>query len=193
VRAGARLARRTEGGEPRMPEVELLGGAGEELGVLGNGAGPPTLDVADPELVEQRRDGELVRHGEVHPLLLRAVAQGRVVDVDGELTLRGEPRRRAHGSRSLAPAVAVLLPDGGGAGSRRRRGGPATKKPPGVREVAHVAGWVPRALADNEPELHGHMMTHECRDRDHRPGGGPVRRAGASSRGGPRRGRTGCR
>jgi hypothetical protein len=28
------------------------------------------------------RDGELVRDGEVEPLLLRAVAQGRVVDVE---------------------------------------------------------------------------------------------------------------
>src|SRR5690606_28557148 len=54
----------------------------EELGVLGDGARPAALDEADAELVEQRGDEQLVLHGQVHALLLRAVAQGRVVDVE---------------------------------------------------------------------------------------------------------------
>ena len=64
-----------------MAQVELGPGALEELGVLRVGAGPAALDEVDPEIVEQPGDGELVRHREVEPLLLGAVAQGGVVDV----------------------------------------------------------------------------------------------------------------
>ena len=73
---------RAEGRQGGVAQPQVGRGAGEELGVLGVGAGPAALDEADPQLVEVRRDGELVRHGEVEALLLRAVAQRRVVDVD---------------------------------------------------------------------------------------------------------------
>ena len=62
-----------------------LPGAGEELGVLGVGARPTALDEADAQLVELARDGELVGDREVETLLLRAVAQGGVVDVERAL------------------------------------------------------------------------------------------------------------
>ena len=81
-RAAAGSTRGAERRERGVAQVELGGRTGEELGVLGVGPRPAALDVADPELVEVRRDGELVRHGEVQALLLRAVAQRRVVDVD---------------------------------------------------------------------------------------------------------------
>src|SRR5207342_339508 len=74
-----------ERGEARVPQVELLAGTREELGVLGVRARPATLDVADTELVELARDGQLVGDGEVEPLLLSAVAQRGVVDVEGAL------------------------------------------------------------------------------------------------------------
>ena len=70
-----------EGGEGRVAQVELGPGALEELGVLRVRTGPPALDEVDPEIVEQPGDGELVGHREVEPLLLGAVAQGGVVDV----------------------------------------------------------------------------------------------------------------
>ena len=57
-------------------------GAAEELGVLGVRARPAALDVADAEPVELARDRQLVGDGEVEPLLLGAVAQRRVVDVE---------------------------------------------------------------------------------------------------------------
>ena len=63
-------------------QVELLAGAAEELGVLGVGARPAALDEAHAEAVELPRDRQLVGDGEVEPLLLRAVAQRRVVDVE---------------------------------------------------------------------------------------------------------------
>ena len=73
---------RAERREPGVAQVELVARAGEELGVLGVGARPAALDEADAELVELPGDGQLVGDGEVQPLLLRAVAQGRVVDVE---------------------------------------------------------------------------------------------------------------
>ena len=76
---------RPEGREPRVVQVELVAGPREELGVLGVGARPATLDEPDPQLVELARDGQLVGHGEVEPLLLRAVAQRGVVDVERAL------------------------------------------------------------------------------------------------------------
>ena len=65
----------------RSPSSDL--GAPEELGVLGIGARPAALDVADAELVEVPRDVQLVLDREVEALLLSAVAQGGVVDVEG--------------------------------------------------------------------------------------------------------------
>src|SRR5690554_6173940 len=48
---------------------------------------------------------------------------------------------------------------------------PATKKPPVVREVCARGGMVPRALADNELELHGDIMPHAAGDSHHLPAG----------------------
>ena len=50
-----------EGREPRVPQVELLGGAAEELGVLGVGPRPAALDVADAQPVELARDASACR------------------------------------------------------------------------------------------------------------------------------------
>ena len=73
---------RAEGCELRVAQVELLVRAAEELGVLGVGARPAALDVTDAETVELARDRQLVGDREVEPLLLRAVAQGGVVDME---------------------------------------------------------------------------------------------------------------
>src|SRR5690606_32928664 len=114
----------------------------EELGVVRVGPRPAPFDVGDAEVVEVPGDGQLVRDREVDPLLLRAVAHRRVVDVE----------RRAH----------LLLPDGTGVrrggvtrSSRRGRavGGPGLpfavsgtllcptkRKTPRVREVCATSG-----------------------------------------------------
>src|SRR6202008_823983 len=76
-------AGRAERGELRVLEVQFGGGAAEELGVLRGRAGPAALDEPDTELVQLPRDDQLVGHAEVQALLLRAVSQGRVVDVKG--------------------------------------------------------------------------------------------------------------
>ena len=76
-------ARGAEGRQLRVLEVELDGRASEELGVLRVRARPAALDVAHAEAVELPRDRQLVGDREVEPLLLRAVAQGGVVDVEG--------------------------------------------------------------------------------------------------------------
>ena len=76
-------AGRAERGELRVLEVQFGDGAAEELGVLRDRAGPAALDEPDTELVQLPRDDELVGHAEVQALLLRAVSQGRVVDVKG--------------------------------------------------------------------------------------------------------------
>ena len=73
----------------RVPQVELVAGPAEELGVLGVGARPAALDVADAEVVELPRDVQLVGDGEVEALLLGAVAQGGVVDVEVALQVHG--------------------------------------------------------------------------------------------------------
>ena len=62
---------------------------------LGTAPGPATLDEADAQLVEVAGDRELVADGEREALLLRAVAQCRVVDMEelhgstGDLRLVG--------------------------------------------------------------------------------------------------------
>src|SRR5690606_17479029 len=73
----------------------------EELGVLRDRAGPAALDEPHPELVEERSDRELVADREVHALLLRAVAEGGVVDVDVEVRAGRWDGGRAH--RCLLP------------------------------------------------------------------------------------------
>ena len=73
--------------ELRVAQVQLLAGAAEELGVLRVRARPAALDVSHAEPVEVPRDRQLVGRGEVEPLLLGAVAQGGVVDVEGALEI----------------------------------------------------------------------------------------------------------
>ena len=117
-----------EGREPRMPEVELLAGAAEELGVLGVGPRPAALDVAHAEAVELLGDAQLVGDREVEALLLGAVAQGGVVDVERAVQVH----RRSLGL-----------------------GGGGRKKPPGVQEVG--AAGSPVALG-NDDRAGGHVF-----------------------------------
>jgi hypothetical protein len=63
LHADAGLAGGPERDQLGVPQLELGAGAGEELGVLGQGAGPAALDEADADLVEQPRDGQLVGDG----------------------------------------------------------------------------------------------------------------------------------
>ena len=66
-----------------MAHRELAGrGAREEIGVLRQCTGPTALDEADPDLVEQPGDGQLVGDGVADALALRAVAQRGVEDVE---------------------------------------------------------------------------------------------------------------
>ncbi|MGX1249987.1 hypothetical protein RKD48_002498 [Streptomyces ambofaciens] len=80
--AGARAAGGAEGDQLGVLEVDLLAGAGEELGVPRVGAGPAALDETHTEVVQVPCDGQLVRDREVDALALRAVAQGGVEDVE---------------------------------------------------------------------------------------------------------------
>ena len=107
----------TEGRQLGVLEVELLASAAEELGVLRVGARPAALDEADAELVDVPRDVQLVEDREVQALLLGAVAQGRVVDVEVGLL--------AH--------FGILTGTGSG-----------NKKPPVGREVARSGTTPPR-------------------------------------------------
>ena len=59
-----------------------VAGPGEELDVLGVGAGPAALDEGHAELVEPAGDPQLVLDREADPLPLGAVAEGGVVDLD---------------------------------------------------------------------------------------------------------------
>src|SRR5690606_28541640 len=133
----------------------------------------------DAELVEQGGDRELVRDGQVHALLLRAVAQGGVVHVEGGAvhgTLSSfEPPPEVPGAGCWWCSVQVPLltccglrgtrrpraswktPGGGGAGCGRRRrpdgGGARTnKKTPRGAGGLRVRRCVPNALLDNEGE-----------------------------------------
>src|SRR5690606_35722967 len=54
-------AGRAERGELRVPQVELCSSAPEELGVLGVGSRPASLDEADAQVVQVARDSELDR------------------------------------------------------------------------------------------------------------------------------------
>ena len=73
--SGSTPARRVE---PKATSVAVrsfssLLGPLEELVVLGVGAGPPALDVADAEVVELLGDAELVVDRQRQPFLLAAV------------------------------------------------------------------------------------------------------------------------
>ena len=117
-------AGRAERGELRVLEVQFGDCPAEELGVLRDRAGPAALDEPDTELVQLPRDDELVGHAEVQALLLRAVAQGRVVDVKGVVEHRNvswigcgphnkkTPREYARGLRAdvrdFVPALGLV-------------------------------------------------------------------------------------
>ena len=73
------VAGRPEGGELRRLPA-LLAGRGEELDVLGVGAGPAALDEREAVLVEHPRDAQLVGEREGDVLALGAVAEGGVVE-----------------------------------------------------------------------------------------------------------------
>jgi len=62
-------------------QAELLRGAGEELGVLGVGAGPATLDEGHSQVVELLGHPQLVVDGQRQTLLLGPVPQRRVEHV----------------------------------------------------------------------------------------------------------------
>jgi hypothetical protein len=152
-RLDAGPAGRAERGELRVLELQLGGCEPEELGVLRDGAGPAALDEPDAELVEPGRDRQLVGDGQVQALLLCAITQGGVVDVervvghripvsfliemtclrktkDPSLHARGL-RVAANGCKSIARPIG-REPGTGGTGAR-----PAGRSPaPGVRGVA---------------------------------------------------------
>ena len=94
-----------ERGELRVPEVQLVDGAAEELGVLGVGTRPAALDVADTQPVELPGDRQLVRDRGVEALLLHAVTQGGVVDVERAVQAGDRARRLAGSSVSLGSGV----------------------------------------------------------------------------------------
>ncbi len=133
-------AGRAERGELRALEVKFGGGAAEELGVLGDRAGPAALDEPDTELVQLPRDDQLVGHRQVQALLLRAVAKGRVVDVKGVVEHRIFSRIEGCGrtakdlSRVHARGLRAGVP--GLRGFRRVR-------PPGLTPHARALGLVP--------------------------------------------------
>jgi hypothetical protein len=67
----------------RGPAQRLAAQPGEQLGVLGVRAGPPGLDERHAERVERAGDAQLVGDRVRDAGALAAVAQGRVVDLDG--------------------------------------------------------------------------------------------------------------
>jgi hypothetical protein len=62
-------------------EVEFFAGSCEEFVILGQGPRPTAFDIMHPELIEQAGDSELVANRERYPLLLRAIPQSGVVDL----------------------------------------------------------------------------------------------------------------
>ena len=65
---------------------------------------PAALDVVDAQGIQGLGDGDLIRHGKVHPLHLRPVAQGGVEEVD---VIRG-PAGGCRPARVSRPAGAPL-------------------------------------------------------------------------------------
>ena len=107
-----RAARRAEGDERARGQVQLGGGAGEELDVLRVGARPAALDVVHAEEVELLGDAQLVLDRRRDALDLQAVAQRRVEDLDGPaLLFHGcAPMCRAPGT---GPENGRSRPEGG--------------------------------------------------------------------------------
>ena len=141
-------------------ELEFGAGPPEELGVLGDRAGPAALDEADAELVQAPRDGQLVGDGQGQALLLGTVAQRGVVDVE---TVVGHLMIRSVWDR--APAGQSKRPLAGCERSARRR----------------VRAWKLRGLlgagapADNDPAArHAPSLPYlsECLPPDRRIGPG---------------------
>ena len=82
VDLAARAAGRAERHQRARGQLQLGGGPGEELDVLGVGAGPAALDVLHAEEVELLGDAQLVLDRGRDALDLQAVAQGGVEDLD---------------------------------------------------------------------------------------------------------------
>src|SRR5699024_12865034 len=90
-----------------VTKMELARRTAEDLGVAGHHTGPAALDVGDPEIVQVAGDGELVGHREGEPLLLGAVAQRGVVEVEcGD----GSCRHRCQTSRVSQPGRYGVVP-----------------------------------------------------------------------------------
>ncbi|MPM39351.1 hypothetical protein SDC9_85984 [bioreactor metagenome] len=107
-----------EGHQFGVAQRELTGGGpSEELGVLRVRPRPTALDEPHSEVVEVGGDPELVVDRELHALLLRTVAEGDVVDLEGPGWggSRGNHGARSSGSVGAGPSV-------GGAGSGSRGG-----------------------------------------------------------------------
>lgn len=94
-----------EGRQPRVAQVQLGGGALEELGVLGVRPRPAALDERHPELVEELGDGQLVGDGEVDALALGPVAQRGVEDVETVVRHGFSNSRGSVCSRGAGPAA----------------------------------------------------------------------------------------
>ena len=71
-----------EGGELGVFEMQFGFGAGEEVFVLGVGAGPTAFDIVDAQLVEFLGDEEFVVDGEGDGFALGAVAEGGIEGED---------------------------------------------------------------------------------------------------------------
>ena len=68
---------------------------GEECVIGRVGAGPAAFHIVDTDTVELKRDRRLVGGGEIHPLRLRPVAQGRIVNIDALFRHRPMPASRS--------------------------------------------------------------------------------------------------
>ena len=130
-------ARRPEGDQRGGAESQLLLGACEELDVLWVGPGPTSFNEGDAQVVELLGHPKLVVDGERQPLLLAAVTQDGVEDVDrlGQLG-HGEVMRVRTVSvgvhmRESAVAVRRRATTVSGAGSPgTSRGFPVTRHDP---------------------------------------------------------------
>ena len=145
-RAGTGAAGRPERRELGVLEVQLLLGAAEELGVLRVRARPAALDVADTQVVELLGDGELVGDGEVETLLLRAVAQGGVVHVEGALEVHARSISRMSGKQkdlSRTRGRRVGVPDALGDDDAVLRHEPIVPRVPGMRPDVSESGPQP--------------------------------------------------